>query len=87
MKMPYHVDYWRHGTRGTATVETLEAAVAFAAANEEDGRLSAERIVDAVGTVLLDGAALKDAVMAWIETDAQSSAGQQPDGSRMKKED
>jgi hypothetical protein len=69
IEMPYRVDYWRHGARGTLTVETFDAALAFAAINEEYGELAAERIVDAAGAVLLEGSGLKDAIAAWIETD------------------
>jgi hypothetical protein len=66
--MPYRVDYWLHGTQGTFEAATLDEALAFAGANEADGSLSADRIVDPTGAVLLDGPELKDAIATWIET-------------------
>ena len=67
MAMAYRVDYLRHGTRATFETESFEAALAFAAGGEEDGELAAERITDPTGAVLLEGSALKDAILAWIE--------------------
>jgi hypothetical protein len=65
--MKYRVEYWRYGARATWEAATLEAAVAFAAANEESREIAAERIVDETGAVHLDRAALDVAIAAWTE--------------------